>query len=170
MASFKEVIRRELEGKPVIIQSITAEKFWFCPRKISIEGRDAVFNYKEKNRKSTIVSKEARKIYKKYYDQGITTEKELLETMTQNDVIAINDGIEQKYFINEIMRIYLKYGVGKNNLEDSEKESDGLKESIIMELMKSPQICDEMFRAIEELNGAEFEGRTLVDKEANPRN
>ena len=25
-------------------------------------------------------------------------------------------------------------------------------------------------RAIEELNGAEFEGRTLVVKEANPRN
>lgn len=154
MASFKEVIKRELEGEPIELQSIESDvKFWFCPRKISIEGRDAVFNYKEKDRKTTLVSKKARDIYKKYYDKGIKTEQQLLENMSQEDVVAISEGIEKKFSINEITRIYLKYGVGKNNLEDSEKEGNGLKESTIMELMKSAKICDEMFRAIENFNG-----------------
>lgn len=145
---FSKLISKNLYGEKV---ALSEDGDFFYPQKFSIAGRDAYIEYQSSL--SGILTPEVATIIKEI--------KEKYPDMKDDEVMSKMDPIQLASFVKSIpvdskkleklYRIYFKYGVGSNNLNNESKETIGLSEESIDSILLNEELTLLMFNKIQEI-------------------
>jgi hypothetical protein len=150
---FEQSITRNLYGEKVILSiSNDNEEYFFYPKKFSVSGMDEYSTYQTNLQKS--ISPETTKLLKSIYEKHPDIKNtELLSKMSEEELLTFAKSIPAENKKREnLYRIFLKYGIGNNNLNDKMEEKDGLTEKSIKTILDNNDLSIEIFNSINQFN------------------
>ena len=159
--NFENLITRNLYGEKVMLDN----EYYFYPKKFSIAGKDELNEYRASTQRK--ISDEGLELIDK-----ISTEHPELKDMRDEErgeqIIKFMNPEELKIFRKSVpdsvskrksqFEMFLKYGVGLNNLNEKGEEKEGLTEKVRTALLENEELCVEMYTKINEFNDF-FSGR-----------
>jgi len=150
--SFENAISRNLYGDKVILSiSNENEEYFFYPKKFSVQGQDELNSYTAKQRKM-IDPKTAKNLMELYKANPGMKEEELISKLSGEELLQLQSTAQSEIKNEERYRLYFKYGIGKNNLNDKDDEKEGLTEKAIKSILDNRDIAEEIYFAILNFN------------------
>jgi hypothetical protein len=150
---FNKAISKNLYGNKVIL-SISDEEteYFFYPKKFSIQGMDEYTAYQLGMQKKVNAEslKTLQEITAKY--PGVPPE-ELQKHLSAEDMIMLANTMSvDSSKLEDLYRLYFRFGIGLNNLNDKIEEKEGLTEKSINKVLDNASLSVEIYDEINKFN------------------